>query len=100
MHDDANNPLLPRVEPIDYATPRPRAAAAAGETRYFDRKVAITLIVCGTLVMVAPWLLAIVAVLRGGEVTGTFWQVPFVWFSFLGGGLFVLIAIIKAPRSP
>jgi hypothetical protein len=86
------------LQPIDYANPRSLATEPA-RREWFDRRVTITLIVCGTLVMIAPWMLAIVAVLRGGEVTGSFWQVPFVWMNFFAGGFFVLIAVLKAPRS-
>ena len=85
----------PPAQPLEYATPR----AAQRPRLSFDRRVAITLIICGTVMMIAPWMLAITAVARGGNVNGDFWAVPFVWFSFLAGGFIVLVAMIKAPRS-
>jgi hypothetical protein len=84
----------PSLRPIEYATPQRSAASRA-----LDRRVAVTLIVCGTLIIVSPWLLAIIAVVRGGNVSGDFWHEPFVWVNFFVGGLVMLLTIIKAPRS-
>ena len=85
-----------RPEPIDYASPRPHEPRVS---RAFDRKVAVTLIICGTVLMTAPWFLAIVAVGRGGSFPASFFDVPFVWFSFLAGVIIILVAMIKAPRA-
>ena len=95
----SQEPSLPStVQSIDYANPRSFAPEPVVR-RTFERRFAVTLTICGTVVMIAPWALAISAVLRGGEVSGGYWQAPFVWMNFLAGGMFILIAVFKAPRS-